>query len=171
MVIKNLSYIRYDMVWPLRPPYIYPFVCGLFNFVVFYRVYVWSPTWSRQFPQFSLRSRWYARAQVAAAWVTRWCTHARTGVVTLCSVRFAGGDSAPSAQARAAILKVTPSFGQRPCSCQEPWLKMTDSVVVEGYARLRDGKKVDSLAKFAGRTTFLLLTVWLNFLFVPTVES
>lgn len=36
MVIKNLSYIRYDMVWPLRPPYIYPFVCGLSNIVVFY---------------------------------------------------------------------------------------------------------------------------------------
>lgn len=62
-----------------------------------------------------------------------------------------------------------PSFGQRPRSCQEPWLKMTDSVVVEGYARLRDGKKVYSLTTFAGSTTFNRfpqLSV-----FVPTVEN
>lgn len=40
---------------------------------------------------------------------------------------------------------------------------MTDSVVVEGYARLRDGKKVLSLTNFAGQNYFFN-DVLLNFL-------
>lgn len=56
-----------------------------------------------------------------------------------------------------AILKVTLQLnyvqkerGERGgSSCLEPWLKMTDSIVVEGQVRLRDGKKVSEMGIFS----------------------
>lgn len=94
--------------------------------------------------------RWLQRGGRAGA-----RTHARTprGGHAIFHALRRGRLCAPHA-GESSYFESDPSFGQRPCSCREPWLKMTDSVVVEGYARLRDGKKVRTLTKFAGRTTF-----------------
>lgn len=88
-----------------------------------------------------------------------WCTEGRTdtGVTfPMCLPCFfcrRGQTGAcnlpPTGSKQSSYFESDPSFRQCLCSCQEPWLKMTDSVVVEGYARLREGKKVLTLSLFA----------------------
>lgn len=93
------------------------------------------------------RERLTVPAQVAAA---AWPADGHTGrqtdrqtlVMPFSMCLPCWGASLRPARGERSYFESDPSFRQRLCSCQEPWLKMTDSVVVEGYARLRDGKKV-----------------------------
>lgn len=94
-------------------------------------------------------SRWCGAAQVAPTH-THARAHPHAEIVDIpFSTCMTGGQFAPPStrereerEAQQLFWKWPLSFRQRLCSCQEPWLKMTDSVVVEGYARLREGKKV-----------------------------
>ncbi len=99
------------------------------------------------------RPRWLQHARLAGAHMqTDRQTDGRTDRQWSCHFPCAllGGEFAPTSRG-SSYFESDPSFRQRPCSCQEPWLKMTDSVVVEGYARLRDGKKVFSLTLICRR--------------------